>query len=176
MSMFGEGDIKSGCQPHVLIADDDQGMRVMLSDWLMSHGYKPIVAQDGGETLALAVSQLPDLALVDVRMPGPSGVTLAERLKDLHPEIEVIITAYGSVEEAAEAVRRGVFHYLAKPLNLERVLAVVKEAWDTRQARVQVLSDLTCREREVLALVAGGKTNAEIAEALSIEQGTVLYP
>jgi len=116
-------------------------------------------------------------------MPGPSGVELAARLKDLQPQIEVIlITAYGSLEQAVEAMRQGVFYYLAKPLRLKQVLAVVEEAWAKQQVRVQALAEetemlealrgLSCREREVLAWLAEGKIDLEIAGALCISTRT----
>ena len=161
------------CEPRVLIADDDEDARAMLSDLLAHEGYTPVVAADGEKALALAVRHPLELALVDVVMPGPSGIVLADRLKDLQPSLEVIIiTAYGSEELATEAMYRGAFYYLPKPLDLMQVMAVVKEAWAVKQARERVLSDLTDRELEVLSLLAEGKTNAEIAEALCISVRT----
>jgi len=85
------------------------------------------------------VSTLRGDALVDVRMPGPSGMALTERLKELWPEMEIIIiTAYGSITNAASAVRRGAFHYLPKPLSPQQVQAVVEEALEAQRARVRV--------------------------------------
>lgn len=115
-----------GHPPRVLIADDEADARRMLFDWLTYQGYEVVVAAGGEEALALAAKQPLDLALVDMVMPGPSGMALAERLKELWPEMEVIIvTAFGSILDAAEAVRRGAFHYLPKPPNLKRLQAVV---------------------------------------------------
>ncbi len=97
-------------QPRVLIADDNVDTRYILSGFLARRGYETITACNGEEALALAARLPLDLALVDVVMLGPSGVELAARLKDLQPRIEVVlITAYGSLEQAVEAMHRGVF-------------------------------------------------------------------
>ncbi len=167
-------------RPRLLIADDNVDTRYILSGFLAHRGYETIVASNGEKALALAARLPLDLALLDVVMPGPSGVELAARLKDLQPQIEVIlITAYGSLEQAVEAMRQGVFYYLAKPLELKRVLAVVEEAWAKQQALAEetpemseALRGLTCREREVLALLGEGRTDLEMAEALGISTHT----
>lgn len=177
MSILRKVDSMPERQPRILIADDDVDTRYILSGFLARRGYETITVSNGGEALSLAARLPLDLVLVDVVMPGPSGVELAARLKDLQPQIEVIlITAYGSLEQAVEAMRQGVFYYLAKPVELKRVLAVVEKAWTEQQARAQdlaeetevleVLRGLSCREWEVLALLAEGKTDLEIAEAL----------
>lgn len=126
-------------KPRVLVADDDAETQKILSDWLTYQDYEVVVAADGEKALALAAAQSLDLALVDVVMPEPGGMALTRRLKELWPEIEVIIiTAFGCPEDAAEAVRGGAFHYLTKPLSLKRLGEVVNEAWALRQARAQV--------------------------------------
>lgn len=176
MSILGKVDSMQERQPRILIADDDVDTRYILSGFLVHRGYETITAPNGEEALSLAARLPLDLALLDVVMPGPSGVELASRLKDLQPQIEVIlITAYGSLEQAVEAMHQGVFYYLAKPLELKRVLAAVEEARAKQQALVEeplemseVLRGLSRQEREVLALLAEGKTDSEIAEALCI--------
>ena len=170
-------------QPRILIADDDVDTRYILSGFLAHRDYETITACNGEEALALAAKLPLDLALVDVVMPGPSGVELAARLKDLQPQIEVIlITAYGSLDRAVEAMHQGAFYYLAKPLELKRVLAVVEEARAKQQARalaeeaperLEALRGLSRREREVLAWLAEGRTDPEIAEALGISPYTI---
>jgi len=182
MSILREVDSILERRPRILIADDDVDARYILSDFLACQGYETITASNGEEALALTVKFPLDLALVDMVMPDPSGVELAARLKDLQPQIEVILTtAYGSLEQTVEAMHQDVFYYLAKPLELKRMLAVVKRAWAEQQARAlaegtpemsEALRDLSRREREVLALLAEGKTDPEIAEALCISAHT----
>jgi DNA-binding NarL/FixJ family response regulator len=184
VSALGKVDSMPEHQPRILIADDNVDTRYILSDFLARRGYETITAPNGEEALALAVKLPLDLALLDVVMPGPSGIELAARLKELQPQIEVIlITDYGFLEQAVEAMHQGIFYYLAKPLELRQVLAVVEKAWAKQQARAQVLAEetpevpealggLTCREREVLTLLAEGRTDPEIAEALCISTYT----
>ncbi len=139
-------------KPCVLIVDDDADTRKILSDWSVYQGYEAAVAADGQEALILAAMRPIDLALVDVWMPGPSGIKLATELKKLHPKIKVIIiTAHGSIEDAAEAVRQGAFHYLAKPLRMNLLQNTVEEALAAQSTPTRGQEDLAIdlRERHV---------------------------
>jgi DNA-binding NarL/FixJ family response regulator len=164
-------------QTCVLVTDDDWGTRTILSDVLAYHGYEPLVASDGEQALALAATRPLDVACVDLVMLGPAGLELARRLKALQPQMEVIlITAFGSTELVAEAMRQGAFYYLNKPLRPARLLEVVEEACAEQKAREQTLGPLkalTRREREALAWLAEGKTDPEIAQELRISKRTV---
>lgn len=189
---------KSDRKLRILIADDDFDTQKILSDFLAHHGFEPIVAIHGKHALKLADSFTPDLALVDVRMPGPSGMSLAAQLKELQPDMEVIIiTAYGTVEAAAEAIRQGVYHYLAKPLNMPRLLSTVNEALGNEQVAVESGEyevggeglagvstgapidegewgiQLSPRQQDVLRLLSNGLSNREIANELGLSEKTV---
>jgi len=116
-------------RPRILIANDDLDTRNILSDWLTHQGYATLTAADGEAALAAGMVQPLDLALIDVRMSGPAGMELAARLRERHPDLGVIIiTAYGSIQDAVEAMRGGAFDYLTKPLKIQQVLAVVEGA------------------------------------------------
>jgi DNA-binding response OmpR family regulator len=129
----------SSKKPCILIADDNVDLGKILSDRLAYQGYETIVATDGQEALTLAAVHPLALALVDVWMPGPSGMQLVTQLKELQPNLEVIIiTAYGSIEDAAEAVRQGAFHYLTKPFKVKLLQATVEEALAARRARARI--------------------------------------
>jgi len=162
--------------PRVLVADDDPDARHILSTYLTHHGYQVLAADNGDQAWEMAMSNGPDLALLDVVMPGLSGVELLERLKTLDPAPEVILlTAYATVAQAVEAIKLGAFDYLTKPLRPKQVWEVVEKAWAVRQARLKdraMLRELTSRERQVLALLAEGKTDGEIAEILAVARCT----
>lgn len=133
---MAENKFTHGDRPRILIADDDPDTRTILSDWLTHWGYATLVAADGEAALAVGIAHPPDLALIDVRMPGPAGMDLATRLRERHPDVGVIIiTAYGSIQDAVEAMRGGAFDYLPKPLKIRQVLAVVEKALAVRNER-----------------------------------------
>ena len=161
----------------VLVADDDPDARHILSTYLTHYGYHVLAAADGDQAWEMAMSNGPDLALLDVVMPGPSGVELLERLKMLESAPEVILlTAFATVAQAVEAMKRGAFDYLQKPFSPRRVLDVVERAWTARQQQLEKTSplhELTLRERQVLALLAEGKTDGEMAEVLGVSVRTI---
>ncbi|MDY7078421.1 MAG: response regulator transcription factor [Chloroflexota bacterium] len=143
--------------PLILIVEDDQDARTIYSDHLTYNGYRTLVAASGEEALALAKAHPPDVALVDVRLPGMSGQEMTAWLKEHQPEVKIIlITAFGSTELAVEEMHRGAFYYLTKPVRPSRVLEVVEEAWAAYRASAQVrVGDLVVDLREGRATVEG---------------------
>lgn len=122
----------------ILIADDDPDARAIFSVYLTHAGFQVQVVSDGEEALKLAASFSPGLALLDVMMPGPSGMTLATLLKELVPDIEIlIVTGFGSVGLAIEVLQKGAFCYLMKPVRPQHLLSAVEEAWAARESRRQ---------------------------------------
>jgi DNA-binding response OmpR family regulator len=123
----------------VLVADGDESTRKTLSGHLTHWGYEAIVASEGEIALELAAAHSLGLALLDARMPDPSGMKLAGRLKKLQPRMEtIIIAAHSSIQEAVEAMYRGAFYFLLKPLDLELLRERVDEAWAAYRERLQV--------------------------------------
>lgn len=115
--------------PLILVADDEKNTRVGLSKFLESLGYDSEVAQSGDEALRKVEKDRPDILLTDIRMPGMDGITLLEKVRAKYPEISVILlTAYGTVENAVRAIKIGAFHYLVKPVNLEELESLIKKA------------------------------------------------
>lgn len=115
----------------VLIADDDADMRDLLQEELEEAGYHTIVATDGRAALArLAIErEMVDLVITDVRMPGLGGGELLNAVRSRRAEAPVIIiTAFGSVEQAVEMVKAGAFQYLTKPFDPPDLLRLVKQA------------------------------------------------
>jgi two-component system, NarL family, response regulator LiaR len=160
--------------PTILIIDDDDDIRLTLVDYLTYCGHKVWEASDGDQALALAQTETAEIVLLDVVMPSLSGMELIPQLQMLLPGAAIILlTAYGSIPQAVEAMRLGVFNYLEKPLHLQQVQAVIEQAWKAKQALDKAFEDLTNRELEVLRLLATGKTDLEIAEALCLSVHTV---
>jgi DNA-binding response OmpR family regulator len=153
----------------------------MLSARLTHWGYKAIVASEGETALQLAATHPLGLALLDARMSGLSGMELAGRLKELQPEMEVIIiAAHGSVQEAVEAMYQGAFYYLLKPLDLELLQTRVDQAWakQWQQAPVRV-GELVIDLREGQATLRGNPAELtsleyQILACLARRQGQVV--
>ncbi|MBK1630174.1 hypothetical protein CKO31_05335 [Thiohalocapsa halophila] len=119
----------------VLIADDEPAICRVFSTMLERAGHRALVAADGNQALELVSREAPDVAFLDVRMPGLGGLEALARLRELAPNLPVVVmTAYGTVETALAAIRNGAFDYLGKPIELERLRAVLDRALRAAQA------------------------------------------
>lgn len=108
----------------LLIADDDETYRTRLVRAFEGRGYLARGASDADEALALATEESPEYAVVDLRMPGRSGLELVRELAAIDPTtIIVVLTGYGSIATALEAVRLGATHYLTKPSDVDDIIA-----------------------------------------------------
>ncbi|MEY3282153.1 MAG: hypothetical protein RIR86_166, partial [Acidobacteriota bacterium] len=109
----------------ILIAEDDPDLRDLLQDELEDAGYDTSICINGQKALEQIekTNEQIDLLLTDIRMPGLSGDELLEKIRELRPEVPVIIiTAFGSVEQAVELVKAGAFQYLTKPFDTDDLL------------------------------------------------------
>lgn len=113
----------------ILVVDDEESMRHYLVKTLRREGYATLAARDGPEAFALAQERPPDLALVDVRMPGMDGVAVMRTLRASLPRLPVVLmTGHGSVQQALAAMKQGATDYVAKPLRVDAVVATVARA------------------------------------------------
>ncbi|PKK82875.1 MAG: hypothetical protein CVT49_11225 [candidate division Zixibacteria bacterium HGW-Zixibacteria-1] len=132
----------------LLLVDDEAGQRQMLAGYLEKNGYTIEQASSGEEALELYSSFFSPVAVVDMKMPGMSGIELIGRLRAINPFIQIIVlTAFGSVETAVEAMKKGAFHYQTKPVELEELLLNLNKAADQHRLVVEhkLLND-TVRE------------------------------
>ena len=112
-------------KPHILVVDDDATFRTRLVRALSSRGYPTHEAGDVDTATARARELRPARAIVDLRMPGKSGLELISALMEIDDSIQILVlTGYGSIATAVEAVRRGAIDYLSKPVDTEQILAV----------------------------------------------------
>jgi two-component system response regulator AtoC len=120
----------------ILIVDDEEPMRHMLELLLRRAGFEVLSAASGEQALELADSEAIDVVLSDVRMPGLDGLALAERLTATHPEITlVMMSAFGSVELALEAMQRGAYDYISKPFKQDEVILTLRKAEERLRLR-----------------------------------------
>src|SRR6184192_1843204 len=117
----------------VLIVDDEQTLARSAKAFLADHGYEAEVATSGEKAMELLESLQPDVVFADVRLPGMSGLDLLKRIHAFDPVIPVVmLTAYGSIEGAVEAVKLGAFDYVKKPVDLEELKLLADRARETR--------------------------------------------
>ena len=115
----------------ILVVDDQQRQRETLAQVLGKWGHEVRQAADGPAALAKVKGEPVDLILTDLRMPGMSGVELLENCREARPDIAVIVmTAYGTIEGAVEAMRKGALDFLTKPIDLDQLEVVVQRALD----------------------------------------------
>lgn len=110
--------------PTLLVVDDDETFRNRLVRAFEARGFEVRAAANGDEALAFAREESPELAVVDLRMPGGWGLDVVRELKAIDPATNVVVlTGYGSIATALEAVRLGATHYLTKPADVDELLA-----------------------------------------------------
>ncbi len=117
----------------ILLVEDEKNTREGLVQFLESLDYDVLSAQNGEEAWGLYQKEKPDLVLSDIKMPGLGGIELLERIKKNHPkQLVILMTAFGSVEDAVQAMKKGAFYYLTKPVNLEEMELLIKKAFKSR--------------------------------------------
>ena len=118
----------------ILVVDDEQIQRAILAEVLRDEGYLVVEAADGEAALQRVNGGGIDLILTDVRMPGISGEELLVKVREERPHLPVLlITAHDTVEQAVAAMQAGAFSYIAKPINLDGLLAQVQRALEHRR-------------------------------------------
>lgn len=124
----------------ILLAEDDNNTREGLRQYLESRNFDVIPAADGEEAFTIFQKENPDLVLTDIRMPGLDGVTFLEKcIAKNSRALVILLTAYGSVEDAVKAMKKGAFYYLTKPVNLEELDFLVQKALSSRNLQEENL-------------------------------------
>ncbi len=114
--------------PRILIVDDDAGQRSLLDSFLRGQGFDTVVVESGAKALATLRAQPVSLMISDVRMPGMSGLETLRQARQEHAALPVLlVTAYADVKEAVGAMRDGALNYLTKPIDLDELLATVRQ-------------------------------------------------
>src|SRR5947209_7695499 len=112
----------------VLIVDDEVLMRNFLVEALKRKGLETVAAENGAKALNLLKEQSFDLVITDMKMPGITGMEVLKAVKEMSPRTFVIVvTAFGTIENAVEAMQAGAFHYLIKPFSLESLIANIEK-------------------------------------------------
>ena len=180
----------------ILLVDDHEVVRLGLKSLLERHPQFEVVGEAGSsrEAMEQVAALLPDVVVMDIRLPGQSGIEACEEIVDNYPDIKVImLTSYAEDEMLFSAIRAGASGYILKQIGSEdlvraleavgrgealldpavtqRVFQEVRRAVKDEEA--SAFSHLSQQEKHVLLLVSEGKTNREIAKALFLGEGTV---
>ena len=125
-------------QFNILIIDDEKNIREGLSDALELEGYNTVVAENGKLGLERIAKGDIDLVITDLRMPELSGEMVLEKVVAENPSIPVIVlTGHGSIDSAVDAMRKGAYNFLTKPLNLDQLTMIVKRALQSRELSIR---------------------------------------
>ncbi|MGX9116086.1 response regulator transcription factor [Mesorhizobium sp. BHbsci] len=171
-------------QPLVIIVDDDASVREALSELILSAGFLPVCFTSTRELLDGNILDSPGCLILDVRMPGTSGLDLQHHLaKNGNPKPIIFLTGHGDIPMTVQAMKAGAVDFLTKPVRdqtlLDAVIAGIAMDAERRAQAVVVkrnierVETLTPREREVLHEVARGRLNKQIAFDLGISEVTV---
>ncbi len=124
---------------HFLIVDDDPAFTRVLARAMTRRGFEVQVARDVASALTLAQQQPPDLATVDLKMEGPSGLSLIPQLKQINPEIRILVlTGYASIATTVEAIKAGAHNYLPKPADADQILRALETREDAATPAVEI--------------------------------------
>ena len=174
----------NGEQPLVRIIDDEESIREALSFLLGNEGWKTIGYENADTFLRSDSPSTPGCVILDIRMPGMSGLDAQKIMKDRGFVLPIIfLSAHGDIDTAVDTMRLGAFDFIQKPIDPERMTKTVERAIreSIRRSRGILSSEviaervnlLTHRERQILQFAQAGLTNKKIAEALNIREKTV---
>ena len=170
--------------PAVFVVDDDASLRMALSRLIRSAGYRVLTFSSAGEFLESKVDDGPCCLVLDVQMPGQTGLDLQLEMKTRNLDFPIIfLTGHGDISMSVKAMKEGALNFLTKPVSDQDLLSAVQEAIETnirvRSERSEVtdlqdrMDSLTPRELEVFDHVVAGRLNKQIAYELDISEKTV---
>ncbi len=167
---------------HILIVDDEPLVRRSLSELLTLYGYTVTTASNGKEALDCLKSYTADITIADMKMPEMDGVQLLKEIKNIYPDMPVIlITGYGSIQNAVDAMREGAYDYIIKPIVDTEIKLVIERLLKTRQLQeenVKLKEQLSVSQRERFHNIIGKSPQMQkiynLIEAITKTRSTVL--
>jgi len=174
----------SEVQPVVFVVDDDHSMRKALGSLIRSVGLEARLFSSAPEFLAVKLPYAPCCMILDVRLPGLSGLDFQVKLANAKIEIPIIfITGHGDIPMTVRAMKAGAVEFLTKPFRDQDLLDAIQVAIDRDKLRIENenmatmlrkrFETLTSREQEVMACVTGGLLNKQVAAEIGITENTV---
>ncbi len=130
----GDNLVKSKIMSKILVVDDERSIRNTLKDILENENFEVVLAEDGLEALDKLELGPFDVILCDIKMPQMDGIELLDKIKEREPDaVVVMISGHGTIDTAVEAIKKGAFDFISKPLDLNRLLITIRNATDKTQ-------------------------------------------
>jgi len=161
----------------ILVADDEKNMLWALTNVLSKQGFKTFTARDGEEAIHQFNKHLPDVVLLDLKMPKKNGIEVLKEIKKINDSIPVImITAHGNIETAIEAMKLGAFDYVQKPFEMEEINVLIKKALKIRDLtmEVELLRDELSRGNQIIGESPQIKEVMDLVNRVAKSNATVL--
>jgi DNA-binding NtrC family response regulator len=161
----------------ILVVDDDPDIRKILQDRLEALEYRVVTAENGREALEKVAQEDPDLMFLDLQMPGMDGVQVLKNLKDSSDLAVIIITAFGTIEKAVEAMKEGAFDFITKPFSPDHLDLVIKKALERtalRQENRYLQEEVNTRHPEIVGASPRLKEAIQVAKQVAATSSTVL--
>jgi DNA-binding NtrC family response regulator len=137
----------------VLVIDDERAIRSTLKDILSLEGFDVALAENGAAGIEQFEKGGIDVVFLDIKMPGMDGIEVLERLQTISPEVPVVmISGHGTIDTAVEAIKKGAYDFIAKPLDLNRILITLRNATD-KTTLVQETKTLRCKVNKTYEIV-----------------------
>jgi len=164
----------------ILIVDDEDKFRSIVKEILTDQAFNVSDASNGLIAVEIFKNSPIDAVLLDLRMPHMDGIETMRELRKINPHIPVIIlTAFGDIPAAVEAVKLGAYDFITKPPEFDKLIATIKKAVEIRRTKIEVIKKdipaLSGREKEVLKWLKEGKSSWEISRILHISRNTINF-
>ena len=151
----------------ILVVDDEHLIRWSLEQNLKKQGYEVVMAGSGEDALQMVREQQPDLVLLDIQLPGISGIEVLEKIKEFDDNITVImLTAHGGLETAVNAMRIGAYDYVSKPFNLDELSIIIKKALENSDLKQEVVRLRSETKKSVPNIIGGSPQTKYLMDVL----------
>jgi DNA-binding NarL/FixJ family response regulator len=164
----------------ILIVDDEDAFRAIVKEILIDKEFSAAEASNGLNAIEIFKNNPFDAVLLDLRMPGMDGIETLQELKKIDSHVPIIIlTAFGDIPTAVEAVKQGAYDFITKPPEFDELVTIIKRAVEMRRPKMEAMKRktpvLSNREKEVLKWLKEGKRSWDISRILQISRNTVNF-
>lgn len=164
----------------ILIVDDEDAFRAIVKEILIDEEFSMAEASNGLNAIEIFKNNSFDAVLLDLRMPQMDGIKTMQKLKKIDSHVPIIIlTAFGDIPTAVEAVKQGAYDFITKPPEFDKLITIIKKAMEMRRPKMEAMKRgtpvLSNREKEVLEWLKEGKSSWDISRILQISRNTVNF-